>query len=265
METKTVSTMITPTPTWQTLTVTLPPSPTPATLKPLQVFQHQPQPLTPLRFPSLWPQVTSLPRKVDPKTGLEYADVLEIKKETTPVAAKDKLDRLKQAYGILYANRAKINRFNNNSQKNKPVRNPIFDDDSEDDGELDEYDQQVLPAEIKAISVAKTAASATSEPAKATQRVFTLFFSGKSPGEYTTRLTTLLPGEEAPTNSRNKREAILPTPVRPLEIEVTPEVDFADLGRDSGFIDCLTASPESVEASFVSLVTKTVTVTEYLP
>ena len=38
--------------------------------------------------------------------GAELADVLEVGPNTTPSAAKSQLDRLKQAYGLLYSNSA---------------------------------------------------------------------------------------------------------------------------------------------------------------
>ena len=45
--------------------------------------------------------------------GAELADVLEVGPNTTPTAAKSQLDRLKQAYGLLYSNSAQRskNRF----------------------------------------------------------------------------------------------------------------------------------------------------------
>ena len=60
--------------------------------------------------------------------GAELADVLEVGPNTTPSAAKSQLDRLKQAYGLLYSNSAQRskNRFGN-LFRNAP-HNPIFGD-----------------------------------------------------------------------------------------------------------------------------------------
>ena len=113
-EVKTSSTLVTPAPTWSEVTVTV--TATKAAAAPAQ--QHS------ALLPSVWPNVTP-GRQVDALTGLEYADVLEVGKSTTPSAAKTRLDRLKQAYGIFFANSAQrsAQRFGDVLPKN-PIFNP---------------------------------------------------------------------------------------------------------------------------------------------
>ena len=76
--------------------------------------------------------------------GAELADVLEVGPNTTPSAAKSQLDRLKQAYGLLYSNSAQRskNRFGN-LFRNAP-HNPIFGNSGGglDYDYVDEFDQQ---------------------------------------------------------------------------------------------------------------------------
>ncbi len=44
------------------------------------------------------------PRRLVDPSGLEHADVLEIGRGTSASVAREKLERLKQAYGIFFAN-----------------------------------------------------------------------------------------------------------------------------------------------------------------
>ena len=64
---------------------------------------------------------------MDPLTGLEHADVLEIGRSTSPAEAKTNLDRLKQAYGVFFATSAQraASKYGNVFGLKK---NPIFDD-----------------------------------------------------------------------------------------------------------------------------------------
>ena len=246
METNTLSKLVTPTPTWTTIPVSTSQQINSNSLPVVNSLQNL-SPLNPIQFPNLWPKVAALTRKVDPKTGREQADVLEVEKTTSPVAAKDKLDRLKQAYGILYANTKRQPRRSFgvlnpriSSSSNHP-RNPIFDSKGDDGSEVEVPDQQVLPAQLPPVVVKNTALPRKEKP-EPTQitpepsvlpRVFTLYFSGKSPGEYTTRVTTLLPGEDAPTTGKRKKRSndlrrdqneINPTPAKLFAIERTEPV-----------------------------------------
>ena len=275
-EVKTSSTLITPSPTWNTITVTHTASPasppTPHNKPQLGVLRANPV------LPSIWPKVEQV-RQVDPRTGLEHADVLEIDQGTSQTAAKNKLDRLKQAYGIFFANSAQrsAQRFNNFGRGTvappPPVENPLFvpsggkSGTRGSQGDLDydyieEFDQQGLATQERPVFVPGTKSRGRKigpgRPVPATvekntnksrrrnpqtprrvvhkpqsaakvqpivtpsTKVFTLFFSGRVPGEYTTRLTTLnVDSEGQPL--RNKRSAdIEPSRVIPPIMKTEP-------------------------------------------
>ena len=90
--------------------------------------------------------------------GAELADELEVGPNTTPSAAKSQLDRLKQAYGLLYSGSAQRskNRFGN-LFSNVP-QNPIFGDSGGglDYDYVDEFDQQGLAAQARPVVVKPT-------------------------------------------------------------------------------------------------------------
>ncbi len=223
-------------------------------------------------LPSLWPQVQTPPlRAVDPVLGLEHADVLEIGRKTTPTDAKEKLDRLKQAYSIFFAN-------SNNNQQQFGLRqqavnpNPIFagTQDGDDDAyDLSEggYDQQVLADQQRPVFVSHPGAVSVLPPTKAEAKkaaiapkavepkpapttptpepqveVKTVYISGRVPGEYTTSLTTITKSAEAsPDNGdalRTPRRAkryvvddIVPTQVIPIASTVPPDFMDEDVGE----------------------------------
>ena len=330
-ELKTSSTLITPTPTWSAVTVTHTPPPSPPKT------QHRlggGGGLSPI-LPSIWPKVEQI-RKVDPRTGLEHADVLEIDRGTTQMAAKDKLDRLKQAYGIFFANSAQrsANRFSGFGQRNAAAENPIFVPSRQQqqqqqkrkqaggEGDLDydyieEFDQQGLAAQDRPVFVADpkkrgrnrvatpalkkpsvgssssgrrrnpviprvaAAPSARVEPIEASEaspstKVFTLFFSGRVPGDYTTRLTTLaVDSSGQPLRSKRSAE-IEPSPViPPIMMTEPPSLNDVALADDQlVFEEEELASPSTTRQDCAELilelqssiqtvtVTKVVTVTE---
>ena len=107
---------------------------------------------------ALWPNAPHLRRPV--VNGAELADVLEVGPNTTPSAAKSQLDRLKQAYGLLYSNSAQRskNRFGG-LFRNVP-HNPIFGDGTDSSGldydYVDEFDQQGLAAQARPVVVKPT-------------------------------------------------------------------------------------------------------------
>ena len=65
-------------------------------------------------------------------------------------------------------------------------------------------------------------------PPSESTKVYTLYFSGRSPGEYTTRLTTVTVGAGSEPASRKRRhvpqeeESIEPTRVRPILMTAPP-------------------------------------------
>ena len=86
------------------------------------------------------------------------------------------------------------------------------------------------PSPTKAAK-AKTPEESQAEPSPSeSTKVYTLYFSGRSPGEYTTRLTTVTVGEGSESPSRKKRhaaaeteeESIEPTRVRPILMTAPP-------------------------------------------
>lgn len=219
-----------------------------------------------LLLPSVWPQVEKQPRRTDHRTGLEYADVLEIGRGTSPSVAKTQLDRLKQAYAIFFAQ----------SGNNK---NPIFNKDS--DLDLGGFDQQGLAAQARSIYVKKASVSqlATTETIKAEEvvvaptstssyKVFTLYFSGKVPGEYTTRLTTVLvdsqgePIEDSDESEskRKKRYAIQPSKVQHISPTKPPE-QINSIDSNYHHLDLMESSENLIESSMSSTTTSVITVT----
>ena len=263
---KTSSSLVTPSPTWSTSTVTLSasattksPSASPAAAFPAAVIDTAPQP----SFPSLWPQHQSTPRRhVDPVYGLEHADVLEIGSGTSQLDAKEKLDRLKQAYGIFFAQQQQQQgRFGLRQQAENP--NPIFAKD--DDFEYLEggYDQQVLAAQARPVFVnhpnsqqqqkqqlaPQIVATPVQETKEPVVEIRTVYMSGRVPGEYTTSLTTvtITPTDEGSSSVRTprraRREVIAPTRVTIIDRTVGPG---ADPGSDD-ILDELLSSLQGLE------------------
>ncbi|XP_059096002.1 uncharacterized protein LOC131890624 [Tigriopus californicus] len=241
-EVKAVSSEITPTPTWSTQTVLL--STTQADYNsllaqviPTKALDLAKDPLTP-QIPSVWPKMDTNHRPFDPKTGREQADVLEIDADTSPVEAKSHLDKLKQAYGVFFASSAQRNAekyrkiFGNRSAPEREnQRNPIFDERNGDDNLERIYDQEAQPARNqyiysrylpKAQSVSRIKKEDRDEANLNTlwSRVQTQYISGSVPGEYTTRLTTIVDGAaQSRSNRRWKRhnhDMIRPSPVEPI-------------------------------------------------
>ena len=94
---------------------------------------------------------------------------------------------------------------------------------------------QGLAAQARPVVVKPTKAASAKTPEKSqaeaspseSTKVYTLYFSGRSPGEYTTRLTTVTVGEgSSESPSRRKRQAeeesIEPTRVRPILMTEPP-------------------------------------------
>ena len=264
-EIQTSSRLITPTPTWTTETITITPSPIPSPED--RFFQQHPV-----------VQQQRQRRKEAPE--LIHGSVIEIEKTTTQDQLTSKNDRLRQLYGSFFSSSAQRSkeRFGNTFRRNvSPVSTPrkvnSFEEDLNDyDDYIDEFDQQVLAAQNRPVFVKQP------KIAKPEQRmkVFTLFFSGSVPGEYTTQLTTLPVGPDGePLRNRKKRdinEDINPSKVEPIlktdspsEIrsenwENNPDVIYIEDLLDELFeLNELQSSLETPSSS-----TKTVTVTETL-
>jgi hypothetical protein len=193
--------------------------------------------------------------------SLEHADVMEIGRTTSPSAAKSQLDRLREAYGLYFANSAQrsANKFGSvfggRTPTSQSQKNPIFDDDSGIDYDyIHEFDQQGLAAQARPVFHAAPEITAsrsvkTSPPVQTiltpattasseTVKVFTLYISGRVPGEYTTRLQTVSVGgvssqAEVNQSRRRRREAVIvdaaadfglisPSRVQPIAMTAPP-------------------------------------------
>lgn len=239
-EVKAVSSEITPTPTWSTQTVLLTTTQRDINSLLAQVIPTK-VPLTP-QIPSVWPKMDTNHRPFDPKTGREQADVLEIDADTSEVEAKSHLDKLKQAYGMFFASSAQRNaekyrKIFGNSRRSRPETdrenpsNPLFDQQTDNENLEGIYDQEAQPARnqyiySRYIPKAQSASSISDEDQVGAnkntlwKRVETQYVSGSVPGEYTTRLTTIVDGTaQVKHNRRWKRhdqDKISPSPVEPI-------------------------------------------------
>jgi len=263
-EIQTSSKLITPTPTWTTETVTITPSPSPQDTffqqHPVVRQQHQRQKKAP---------------------ALREATVIEIEKTTTRDQLTSKNDRLRQLYGSFFSNSAQRSkeRFGNTFRRNvSPISTPrkvsSFENDLSDfDDYIDEFDQQVLAAQNRPVFVRKP----TPRREEPSMKVFTLFFSGSVPGEYTTQLTTLPVGPDGQpiSQSRKKREIpINPTKVEPILKTESPIFEESEQWMDHPgiiYIDSLLDElfelnelQSSLDTPSSRQVTSTVTITETL-
>jgi hypothetical protein len=271
-EIKTSSKLITPTPTWSTETVTITPSPLPSPHD--TFFQH--------------PIVRQQHQRQKKAPTLREATVIEIEKTTTRDQLTSKNDRLRQLYGSFFSDSAQRSkeRFGNTFRRNvSPISTPrkvsSFEDDLSDfDDYIDEFDQQVLAAQNRPVFVRKPARKPAPRKEEPSMKVFTLFFSGSVPGEYTTQLTTLPVGLDGQpiTQSRKKRDTmdndINPTKVEPILKTESPVVEESEQWMDHPgivYIDSLLDElfelnelQSSLDTPSSKQVTSTVTITETL-
>lgn len=260
-EIKTSSTLVTPTPTWHTETVTITPS---AITPPENFFNH--------------PIVRQQHLRQKKAPQLRDATVIEIEKTTTRAQLVSKNDRLRKLYGAFFSDSAQRSkeRFGNTFRRNvSPVSTPrkvnSFEEDLEDYDYIDEFDQQVQADRNRPVFVRKP--ETHNEP---NLKVFTLFFSGRVPGEYTTKLTTLPVGPDGqPINQdRKKRDIeddINPSKVEPILKTESPSVPEAEQWMENGIIYIDSLLDELFELNELqsslntpSPITTTVTLTETL-
>ena len=269
-EIQTSSKLITPTPTWTTETITITPSPIPSPED--RYFQQH-------------PIVEQQRQRRKKAPELIQGSVIEIEKTTTRDQLTSKNDRLRQLYGSFFSNSAQRSkeRFGNTFRRNvSPVSTPrkvnSFEEDLSDyDDYIDEFDQQVLAAQNRPVFVRQPKISKP-EP-EPRMKVFTLFFSGSVPGEYTTQLTTLPVGPDGQPLNRNKRDIsddISPTKVEPIlktdiptskrseDWENNPDILYIEDLLDELFeLNELQSSIDTPSLSSQDI-TKTVTITETL-
>merc|ERR1719510_1741095 len=264
-EIQTSSKLITPTPTWTTETITITPSPLPSQQE--NFFGH--------------PVVRQQHLRQKKAPTLREATVIEIEKTTTRDQLTSKNDRLRQLYGSFFSSSAQRSkeRFGNTFRRNvSPISTPrkvsSFEDDLSDfDGYIDEFDQQALAAQNRPVFVRKP----TPRREEPSMKVFTLFFSGSVPGEYTTELTTLPVGPDGQpiSKSREKRDIdINPTKVEPILKTASPVFQESEQWMENSgilYIDSLLDElfelnelQSSLDTPSSKHVTSTVTITETL-
>jgi len=242
-EIKTSSIHMTPSPTWEVKTVTITPTAVAPAALPLNHLLKTASIPQPLILPQLQQQQ---PKKRNNK--LAEAQVVEIDKSTS------NRDDLRSAYGAFFASSAQRSaaRFGDIL---RPVRNsnPLFSSQQDDYDYYEDFDQQFLAAQNKPVYV-------QSPPQKS--KVFTLYFSGSRPGEFTTKLTRLAVDDNGqPILSRNKRDSdISPSKVLPIENTLPPSF-LNELDSSDALYEIKTVVPESDLDSSMTVVTVTQTVT----
>jgi len=180
--------------------------------------------------------------------------------------AQNRLDALKQVYGSFFSDSARRSQQFNSGllgrtppsslpSKTSSQRNPLFSDNHSSSDYVDDFDQQVLAAQAKPVFVPKPEALVQAPapeditvthnvPSTTRSKVFTLFFSGKTPGDYSTKLTTL-PVDSNGKPIRQKREAgdddeqqeIQPSRVQPILATTPPHSTAAGSGNSESLID----------------------------
>ena len=180
--------------------------------------------------------------------------MLEIDKQTSPREASQRLNTLKQVYS-LFGDRSSTSQVAKrlvNNQHQLVKQNPLFDD------VYDDFDQQALAAQQRPVYVPQP--PVVVQPSS---KVFTLYFSGRTPGEYSTQLTTMR--VDANGNPvRQKREAIAPTKVQPILTTQPPSslADALSFPQESYSPDLNEVIQSSMKPTESRPVTHTVTVTE---
>ena len=257
-EIKTSSIHLTPSPTWEVQTITITPT-APAPLPNLLLNTAIPQPL-------ILPQQSPIKKK---RNNRLQAQVVEIEESTRssgiPKTSSNTRNDLRSAYGAFFASSAQrsADRFGDILRPVRNSNNPLFSSQQEDYDYYEDFDQQFLAAQNKPVFV-------QSPPKPQNSKVFTLYFSGSRPGEFTTKLTRLPVDDNGqPILARNKRDAadqsISPSKVMPIENTLPPSF-LNDLDSSDNLIDDLQkwsyGSSDLDSSMTVVTVTQTVTVTD---
>jgi len=281
-EIKTSSLLMTPEPTWSVQTVTITPTATqrpPLLLNTASPSTNQQPLLLPFRggkSGSIFDPVTPAnpPKKRRTNTP-QRAQVVEIDQKTSPSSRNN----FASAYGSFFASSAarSAKKFEDILRPTSPQKaqnvnaNPLLTsfDDFDYYYDTTDFDQQLLAAQNAPIFVPPPLVKAQKS------KVFTLYFSGTKPGQFTTKLTTLpVNANGQPVlaeNLRKKRETdeedakINPSKVEPIESTIAPEFDTILVSSaNAGDKSDLDHGLDSSMTSFVT-VTKTVTETVKLP
>jgi len=204
----------------------------------------------------------------------QRAQVVEIDQKTSPSSRNN----FANAYGSFFASSAarSAKKFGDILRPTSPQKaqnvnaNPLLTSfDEFDYYDTTDFDQQLLAAENAPVFVPPPLVKAQKS------KVFTLYFSGTKPGQFTTKLTTLpVNADGQPVlaeNLRKKRETdeedskINPSKVEPIESTIAPEFDIIlESSANAGDKSDLDHGLDSSMTSFVT-VTKTVTETVKLP
>ena len=191
------------------------------------------------------------------RNNIQNAEVVEINQPRN----------FKEAYGAFFANSAQrsAERF---GDVLRPVRNPVQDQDI-DYFDLD-FDQQVLAAQNRPVFVQSPKQRIRKpRPSRPKSKMFTLYFSGTAPGDFSTKVTRLpVDHNGQPILSRNKREAsdIDPSKVQPILSTEAPDFNHLESSSSTDEIiisdDMLLSSLELQSSKEPVTVTVTQTVTE---
>ena len=164
------------------------------------------------------------------RNNIQNAEVVEINQPRN----------FKEAYGAFFANSAQrsAERF---GDVLRPVRNPVTIQDADIDYFDLDFDQQVLAAQNRPVFVQSPKQRIRKpRPSRPKSKMFTLYFSGTAPGDFSTKVTRLpVDHNGQPILSRNKRsetEDSIIDPSRVQPILSTEAPDFNPTNLDSNFI-----------------------------
>lgn len=278
-EIKTSSLLMTPEPTWSVETITITPT---ATKQPQILFNtaspssnqqfQQFQPFRGGKSGSIFDPITqaSPPKKRRTNTPLR-AQVVEIDQKTSPSSRND----FKSAYGAFFASSAErsAKRFGEILRPTSPQiqnvnANPLLTSfDDFDYYDTTDFDQQLLAAQNAPVFVPPPLVKAQKS------KVFTLYFSGTKPGQFTTKLTTLpvnANGQPVLGENRRKRETeeeeeseISPSKVEPIESTTAPQFDlYLDSSASTNAGDKIEQDSLVLDSSMTAFVTVTKTITQ---
>ena len=280
-EIKTSSLLMTPEPTWSVETITITPT---ATKQPQILFNtaspssnqqfQQFQPFRGGKSGSIFDPISqaSPPKKRRTNTPLR-AQVVEIDQKTSPSSRND----FKSAYGAFFASSAErsAKRFGDVLRPTSPQiqnvnANPLLTSfDDFDYYDTTDFDQQLLAAQNAPVFVPPPLVKAQKS------KVFTLYFSGTKPGQFTTKLTTLpvnANGQPVLGENRRKRETeteeeeeseISPSKVEPIESTTAPQFDFnLDSSASTNAGDKIEQDSLGLDSSMTAFVTVTKTITQ---
>ena len=267
---------MTPEPTWSVETVTITPTVTqqpPLLLNTASPSTNQQPLLLPFRGGKSGSIFDPLPQASPPKKRRtntpQRAQVVEIDQKTSPSSQNS----FKSAYGAFFASSAarSAKKFGEILRPSSPKNaqninaNPLLTSfDEFDYYDTTDFDQQLLAAQNAPVFVPPPLVKAQKS------KVFTLYFSGTKPGQFTTKLTTLpvnAEGQPVLGENRAKRETneedskINPSKVEPIENTAAPDFDII-LESSANAEDKSNGLEHGLDSSMTSFVTVTKTVTE---